>query len=423
MIFKKDELKHLWPFYLNVFIYGLSTMIFPFFVLYFINLGFSYFQVSMITSAYAFSMFLFEIPTGVLADGLSRKQSVVLGFLIAAVSAILIPFTANLYLLVFLWASSGIGMTFISGAKEAWVIDNLNKEGKSNLHQEFFIKSSSLACVGIIFAPIIGAILIKIYSIKILWFIFGGGFLLNAIMLMLFTKEHFVAPKLKFIDLLKKSGQNSKIAFRFSMSNEVMLLSILAGIFAELMFLGSTGMQPFLVSLGMAKHQLGYMFSIAAGIGIGASFLSRRFAKYKPQNVMSVVMVISAVLIFSLLFVYPPFFLVAASVFILRDGLLQLGGPLMNMYIHKFIPDNIRATILSIRSMINQLSIALTSLAGGFLLDIFGPQKVLAFGSVFGIFAILMYRKMKEPQVEESPSDEERSKEVVATPEEVESLS
>jgi MFS family permease len=422
MIFKKDELKHLWPFYLNLFVYGLSTMIYPFFVLYFINLGFSYFQVSMITAAYAFSMFLFEIPTGVFADGLSRKYSVVMGFFIAAVCAVLIPFTTNLYLLILLWAISGIGMTFISGAQEAWIIDNLSKEGKNNLHQEFFIKSNSLVCVGIIFAPIVGALLIKIYSIKILWFILGGGFLLNATLLLLFTKEHFVAPELKFIDLLKKSGQNSKVAFRFSMSNKVILLSILAGIFVELMFLGSIGMQPFLVSLGMAKHQLGYMFSVAAVVGIAASFLSRRFANHKPQNVMSVVMVIFALMVFSLLFVYPPLFLVAAAIFILRDGLLQFGGPLMNTYIHKFIPDNIRATILSIRSMINQLSIGLTSLVGGYLLDVFGPQKVLAFGSVFGIFAILMYRKMKDPQVQGSVDDKKDLQEVIAIQDEVESL-
>jgi MFS family permease len=423
MIFKKNELKHLWPFYLNLFVYGLTTMIYPFFVLYFINLGFSYFQVSMITAAYAFSMFLFEIPTGVFADGLSRRYSVVMGFFIAAICAVLIPFTTNLYLLILLWALAGIGMTFISGAQEALIIDNLSKEGRSDLHQEFFIKSNSLVSVGIIFAPIIGGILIKMYSMKILWFIFAGGFLLNAVVLLLFTKEHFVPPELKVIDLLKKSGQNSKIAFRFSMNNKVILLSILAGIFVELMFIGSIGMQPFLISLGMAKHQLGYVFSIAAVVGIGASFLSRRFANYNPQNVMSVVIVIFALLVFSLLFVYPPLFLVAASIFILRDGLLQFGGPLMNTYIHKFIPDNMRATILSIRSMINQLSIGLTSLVGGYLLDIFGPQKVLAFGSVFGIFAILMYRKMKDAKAQELEIDKEDLKEVVAVPDEVESLS
>jgi len=33
---------------------------------------------------------------------------------------------------------------------------------------------------------------------------------------------------------------------------------------------------------------------------------------------------------------------------------------------------------------------------GGILLDIYGPQKVISFGSVFGIFAIITYLKLKD---------------------------
>jgi predicted MFS family arabinose efflux permease len=46
--------------------------------------------------------------------------------------------------------------------------------------------------------------------------------------------------------------------------------------------------------------------------------------------------------------------------------------------------------------MFSQLVIALTALIAGVFLDLFGPQKVLAFGSLFGIIAIILYQKIKD---------------------------
>ena len=70
--------------------------------------------------------------------------------------------------------------------------------------------------------------------------------------------------------------------------------------------------------------------------------------------------------------------------------------PIIQTYFHKFIPKQIRATVLSSKSMFSQLVIALTGLIAGVFLDLFGPQKILAFGSLFGIIAIIIYQKIKD---------------------------
>ena len=74
-IFKKDELKLLWPFYLESLVFGLSAVIMPFFIIYFLDLGLSYFKIALLGSVYSFFIFLFEVPTGAFADGFSRKYS------------------------------------------------------------------------------------------------------------------------------------------------------------------------------------------------------------------------------------------------------------------------------------------------------------------------------------------------------------
>ncbi|MDP7244846.1 MAG: MFS transporter [Flavobacteriales bacterium] len=396
MLFKRDELKLLWPFYLYYLIFGLSTMIMPFMIIYFVNLGFSFFQIALITSAFGITMFLFEVPTGAFADGFSRKYSVILGFFITAIAVILIPLMTNFYLLLLMWVLAGIGMTFVSGAEESWVIDNLNKFKRNDLHQEFFIKSGSLAAFGAIFAPFVGALLVKIYSIKILWFVFGFGFLLNAFLLMVFGQEHYKPKKLKLIESIKQTYLNSKKGLKFTITHKVVFLIILAGIFTQLMVIGDNGWQPFLVNLGMAEYQLGYMYSIMAAIVMVMPFLSRLFVKFKPKNAISIIVSLRMILLFSLIFIYPPLFFLAAIVFIMDAGLFSMKDPIIQTYFHKFIPKKIRATVVSSKSMFSQLVIALTALIAGVFLDLFGPQKVLAFGSLFGIIAIILYQKIKD---------------------------
>ena len=396
MLFKKEELKLLWPFYLYYFIYGLSAMILPFMIIYFRDLNFSFFQISIITSAFAISMFFFEIPTGALADGLSRKYSVVLGFLITALMAILIPFFTNFYILILLWVIAGLGMTFVSGAEEAWVIDNLNKYKRKDLHHEFFIKSQSIASFGIIFAPLIGSVLVKVHSIKILWFVFGLGFLLNALLLLFFGKELYKPKKIRFIESFRKTYDNSKVGLKFSRTHKTVFFLILGSIFASLMIVGDNGWQPFMLDLSMPTYALGFMYSILAFFMIASSFSSRLLTNLKIKNVISITIFIRMLLLLSLLLINPPLYIIAAIIFVLIHSSSGLNEPLLQTYFHKFVPQKIRATVTSVQSMSKQLVIALSALIAGGLLDIFGPKKVLAYGGLFGIFAIISYMKIKD---------------------------
>jgi predicted MFS family arabinose efflux permease len=116
----------------------------------------------------------------------------------------------------------------------------------------------------------------------------------------------------------------------------------------------------------------------------------------KVKNVLAVTTLIRMLLLFSILFIYPPFYLIAAIIYVLDDGFRGLKNPLLQTYFHRFVPDNIRATVVSVGSMLTQITIALASLAAGALMDILGPQKIIAIGSLFGIFAIATYLKIKD---------------------------
>ena len=96
-IFKKDELKYLWPFYLEIFISALLYIYPVFSVVYFMNINLSLLQIGLLLSVSALTSVLFEIPTGAIADIFGRKVSTLIGVFFSAI-IIFVPFTKNFYL-------------------------------------------------------------------------------------------------------------------------------------------------------------------------------------------------------------------------------------------------------------------------------------------------------------------------------------
>ncbi len=69
--------------------------------------------------------FVFEIPTGVVADLYSRRLSVIIGFFLIGIGFMVegaLPFFWAVLLSQLFW---GVGSTFTSGALEAWIVDEV----------------------------------------------------------------------------------------------------------------------------------------------------------------------------------------------------------------------------------------------------------------------------------------------------------
>lgn len=396
MIFQKNELKLLFPFYLYYFIISLSGMIFPFLVIYFRNLNFSFFQISVLFTAYSFSMFLFEIPTGAFADGFSRKYSVITGFIMSGLAVIGISFITSFWFVFILFIIIGFGMTLVSGAEESWVIDNLNHYKRKDLHKEFFIKSQSIASFAGIFSPLIGAFIVKYFSITPLWFIWGIGFIIGAIMLLILAEEKYKPEKMNFLETFKETINNTKKGIKFSKNHNTTKYLILASVFMAMMIIDGDYWQPFLTDLNMPVYLLGIIFSIVSAVSMIIPFTARYLEKYKVKNVFITIIILRILVLSSVLFLYPGLFIIGAGIFIFSEGLLSLRFPLMEPYYHKHLPKKIRATITSVKSMGTQLGMGIGSLLFGYLADVIEVQNIIPLTGIFGLVAIYCFSKIKD---------------------------
>ena len=94
-------------------------------------------QVTLLDSAFWLTMALTEIPTGAVADTLGRKTSYAIGIGLSVAGNLLFGVAGNYTLLIFansLWA---LAVTFISGADMAFLYDSLRALGREGEYARF----------------------------------------------------------------------------------------------------------------------------------------------------------------------------------------------------------------------------------------------------------------------------------------------
>src|SRR4029453_6871515 len=92
------------------------------------DLNLSPLQLVLMGTAMEASVFLCEVPTGVVADTYSRRLSLVIGFLGMGTAWLLVGVVSSPVVVIALWALWGVSYTFTSGASEAWITDGVGVE-------------------------------------------------------------------------------------------------------------------------------------------------------------------------------------------------------------------------------------------------------------------------------------------------------
>src|SRR6187551_3468017 len=82
-------------------------------------------QLVLMGTAMEATVFLFEVPTGVVADTYSRRLSLIIGFLGMGTAWLLVGVVSTAWLVIVLWAVWGLAYTFTSGAYAAWITDEV----------------------------------------------------------------------------------------------------------------------------------------------------------------------------------------------------------------------------------------------------------------------------------------------------------
>lgn len=122
--------------------------------------GLTLLQISAIESVVIGTLFLMEVPTGVIADRIGRKWSIAASTFLLMCAETLFIFAQDYTLYLFIAVLTGTGFAFASGAMESMVYDSLPPTDRESAMKRAMGRVSSLGQIAFFIAPIIGALII-----------------------------------------------------------------------------------------------------------------------------------------------------------------------------------------------------------------------------------------------------------------------
>jgi DHA3 family tetracycline resistance protein-like MFS transporter len=344
--------------------------------------GLSPLQLVLVGTTLEATAFLFEIPTGVLADVKSRRLSIIIGYLLTGVAFILegaFPLFGTVLLAQVLW---GLGYTFTSGATEAWIADELGSERAGDA----FLQGSQAGRIGGLVAIPLS---ILAGSLDVRLPIVAGGvlFLVLAGFLALAMGEEGFRPTPPGERSTWGSMWQTVKDARGLVSRQPVLLALLGiGLFYGLYSEGLDRLwTPHLLESFAAPWGgelspviwLGGLRGIVAVVGLGAMELARRRLVMQPSRVLARLLMANSALIIggvALLGLAPTLWL-AALAYGLVATLRGVAAPLHQAWYNRRIDDpQVRATLFSVTSQVD----ALGQIGGGPLVGVVGNVSVRA---------------------------------------------
>ncbi len=326
-------------------------------------------QLILVGTTLEASVFLFEIPTGIVADVYSRRLSILIGHALMGLGFMvegLLPLFVPILLAQVLW---GTGYTFTSGATQAWISDEIG-EDKAN---RAFLTANRLdltgSLVGLVIAIGLGALL----PIGGVIFASGAGRLVLTLTLAFLMAETGFRPS-RSVD--RNTWQHLLGTFRKGaqiVRSRPDLLAILGvGVFYGLYSEGFDRLWVkhlldwFSLPGYFAQNQVAFFSLLEAAsmlLSIAANaLLEKRLDPQRPQAIGRLMLGITAGIIAAMIaFAWAPWMGLALGIYLLITALRNVVSPLMNAWVNQHLDSQVRATVLSLVSQVDSLG----QIAGG----------------------------------------------------------
>lgn len=363
----------------------------PIWVIYLqVDHGMSLTQVTIFDVAFWLTMAISEIPTGAVADTFGRKHSLLIGLLLAAISVTLFALAPTFTILLIgnsIWA---IAFTFMSGADLAFFYDTLKALGRESEYKRLRGKLLSVTIASIAISSALGGIIAE--TSLVLPFLIYLIFLALSFVLVLRFEEPPIEPNIDAGDRLSYR-QILKITFKTIRRQPNLRYALL---YSNLMPLGvliisMIFIQPYAVEIGLSYTALGFLILALRGVDVFATANADRIIKKTGE--WNWIRIAPALVVIGLIGIgILPSFL-GIFIFAIASFSSAASRPLIEDLIQRQTSSSVRATILSVDSLILTLLISLVEPLLGIVADARGlPYSflIMAAGSAIILVALLL---------------------------------
>jgi len=329
-------------------------------------------QLVLVGTTLEASAFLFEVPTGVLADTVSRRLSVIIGTAMIGLGLIVWgawPLFGTILIGQVLW---GIGATFTSGATEAWISDETGNVGTGQIYLRAAQWGWAAGALGIVASVPLAAI----WGLQAPILAGGFGYLLTAVALVFVMPERHWSPAPRqgrsvigaMGDTLRSAAGTVRV---FPALLTILAISFVAGAgseafdrLRELHILSNFALPSAPQLPAIAWFALINLVSLVASVA-GVEVARRRIDTETHLGAARVLLILHVVLIGMVVaFALAVSFEMAAVSYLVTRIVRRVAMPIASAWINLGLTSDVRATVHSLNSQAD----ALGQIAGGPLL-------------------------------------------------------
>lgn len=343
--------------------------------------------------------FLFEVPTGVVADSYSRRTSVIVAQVVMGISFIVTGLVTSVPLILAAAALMGFGWTFKSGAIDAWLADEVGPERLGREYQRGAQVARIFTLVGI--GAAVGLAFVDL-SLPI---VAGGVVLLclGAVLAVAMPESGFEPAAPEELSALRSMTHTARRGGRLMRARPILLLvlgiTFFGGMWSE--SVDRLWEAQFLVNIGVPDFAgfnsiiwFGVLNAGAVVLAIVvAQPLSRRFARAGWRGMTwSLFWLDSVMVVATLAFAFAGNFGAAVGAYWCICIARSLAGPVYSTWLNANIDDSsVRATVISMTNLGDSAGEWGGGPALGLVGNAFGIRAALAAGAAALTPALLLY--------------------------------
>ena len=336
-----------------------------FWILFFIQNGLSLLQIGLLESIFHGTSLLCEIPSGMLADRFSYKTNLYLARMASIMSSILILFgQGNFWIYAIAMMVNAWSYNFDSGTSTAFLYDSAVEAGQKDRYLQISSFLSGVAEVTRTLGTVVAGFFI--HGALAWTYLIAIGLSLLSIVLIFLMKEpesksgernHLTLKRI--LEVVKQEWQEKPVLFYWMFTYQ-----LVGTIMCMFYFYYQQKISD------LVSWQVSLIMLIGSGFNLLAVYLASQIGKKWNSNQVFPILVALTGLSLLLVGLKTPF--AYLSVYLLTNALYAVYQPIYYNDLQAYLPSSVRATMLSINSMMFSLSMILIFPLTGWLIDTCG---------------------------------------------------
>ncbi len=358
-------------------------------------------QMVLVGTVVEGTVLLFEIPTGLLADAVSRRWSVIAGHVLTGLAFLVFAFFPNFAMILVSQVIWGIGATLISGAYAAWLTDEVGVARSGGIFLHAAQRRQVWGAFGIV-----AAVALAQWSLRAPIIAGAIGILALSAAMLLWMAE---ARRPSAADGGHANTWAAMVATLRAGLREVAIAPLLGLILAITLIYGafSEGLDrlftPFLLgrftfpSLGPLNDVAwwGVIALVSSLVGLAATTLARRFVDTTSHAALTWALGLFTaaigVAVIGLANVHA--FVAVLALFWLASGLRAARGPLTTAWLNQHLPSHSRATLLSMMGQADAVGQTAGGPVVGYIAKQFSIAIALTVSALWLLPSLYLYRR------------------------------